>query len=713
MKKLLVLVVLTVFIATLYADLMVPTGKTPLNIESFKRTIKVHTSVSREAPEYEFVTDPVNLVTNFYDYMPGSYNSTPVRVQPDDEGGGTYITFHARENAYSTRRVYYAYIESDGSLFGCETIGTDDLYEGYSGIDIDPVTGDPFVVWHVNVVPATVDLEVVGTYDLFHVMVTPGLWRTPFIIIEDSTPSPNAPNDEFIWPYVHIGPSPDPDKRRVYVVGNNSFSPGSPSENILIGYADFNVDDFNALSTLDWTYRTIPLLDEWNQSIPEWIRPFHSFDVSKTDGKVALFGYNSNDEIYVFLNDNYGEGTFEFIPLNYQFDVWNPQNLDGSYYFENQGIPYTLYWSFICSHHMNSIFTDGTNKLNFSGSFGLQCYEGFYWPFWLYPKALQYDLNTQEFSFHDLYITGANPDDNIPMVPWDLDEDGVVDSWDPQGNVVSVHGWPIYFWATDVAFQENNMKIASNEDNGWLVNIWQDGLKSKYYNDWGDPDYIDWAEIAEVMISISSDGGATWSEPIIMNSLVGDENYVTQLDGMHPCYLYPGDEIEDLGDGWGLIHLFFLDDYSYGSWLHGYGMNSGGMMEYASIKINFGPPIIPGYIEGTVTLIGGTGNVEDVLVTAGNTSTNPTASGFYSIEINPGTYVVTASIEYYETAYVYDVIVEEGQTTSGIDLTLTYIPPTFDPPQNVTVDEETGTVSWDSPVIQDIIASRLSSEQYT
>ncbi|MCK4654317.1 MAG: hypothetical protein KAU01_07725, partial [Candidatus Cloacimonetes bacterium] len=176
MKKLLVLFVLTAFVACLYADLMIPTGKTPLNIESFKRAIRTQPNVSREVPEYEFVTDPINLITNFYDYMPGSYNSTPVRVQPEisqpngHPAGGVYITFHARETAGSTRREYYAYIESDGTLFGCETIGTDPEHEGYSGIDIDPVTADPIVAWHVNVEPATPDNEVVVTYDLFHVL---------------------------------------------------------------------------------------------------------------------------------------------------------------------------------------------------------------------------------------------------------------------------------------------------------------------------------------------------------------------------------------------------------------------------------------------------------------------------------------------------------------------------------------------------------------
>ncbi|MCK4311381.1 MAG: T9SS type A sorting domain-containing protein, partial [Candidatus Cloacimonetes bacterium] len=456
---------------------------------------------------------------------------------------------------------------------------------------IDPVTADPIVAWHVNVEPATPDLECVVTYDLFHVLGSPGLWREPFIVIDDNIATPNGVDDEFIWPYVHIGPSPDPEKRRVYVVANNSYSPATVSENVLICYADFNVDDLNNQSTLDWTYTTIPLMDLWNQNIPEWIRPHVSFDVSTIDGKVAIFGFHTSDSIFVFLNENYGEGDYEYISLDYQFDVWNPQNLDGSYFFDDEnGNPYALYWSFVHSDHLHSIFTDGTNKLNLCGNLGLLPYgENVYFPFWIYPKTFQYDLNTQEFSFHDLYITGADPDDNVPMVPWDLDEDGVVDSWDPQGYVEHVHGWPIYFWESGTtAFHENAQKMTSKGN--WLVNIWQDGLKSKYYNDWNNNNYIDWAEIAEVMISISNDGGATWWDPIIMNSLFGDENYVTQFDGMHPCYFYAGDEIEDLGDNWGLVHLFFLDDYSYGSTIHGHGENIGGMMHYASIKIDFVEP---------------------------------------------------------------------------------------------------------------------------
>jgi len=588
MKKLFIFVVLSIFVCSVFADFMVPTPMKAVN-QNYERTIRVYEDNSREAPGWEFVVDPISLLSNYYDYMPGSYNSTPVRLQPDAMGG-IYITFHAREAADATRRVYFAYIDASGSVTNVATISNSDVHEGYCGIDIDPVSGDPLVAWHANM-DAHADLDVVATYDLYH-LGNPGLWRTPFIVLDDTFWISN-PTDYFIWPYVFVGPSPDPAKRRVYIQANNGFAYENPSENIALLYADFDVNDLNNLSELDWTINHIPLLDEWNQSNPEWIRPFHSMDVSKTDGKVAFFGYNTEDKIHVFLNENYGEGDFEYISLDYQFDTWNPQNQDESYYFADAttGAPYTLYWSFIHGHHFQSIFTEGSNKLNFSGNLGLQCYEDFYWPMWIYPKAFQYDLNTQEFTFHDLYITGANPDDNIPMVPWDLDEDGEVDSYTTQGSVEHVHDWPIYYWVTDQAFHDNNSKTTSNEDNGWMVNIWQDGTKCKYYNDpdWADPDYIAWAETSEVMISISSDGGATWSDPIIMNAKADDVNYVQQFDEMGLCYFYLGDRIEDLGDGWGLVHLFFLDDDSFGcfSGQTPYGSNAGGTSMYAAIKIDF------------------------------------------------------------------------------------------------------------------------------
>ncbi len=523
---------------------------------------------SREIPDYEFITEPTEIMMNFYDYMPGSYCGIPIQVQPEISqpngfnAGGVYIVFHARETAQATRREYWAYFDAEGNLVDCSTIGNVDLHEGYGGIDIDPVTGDPIVAWHGDYDTQIAGIEVVCSYDLYHVYGTPGNWREPFTVINDTINSPNPPMDEFIWPYVHIGPSPDPDKRRVYIIANNADDTptGSPSENVLIAHADFDVNDFNQQSTFNWSYNSIPLLNQWHAGIPEWIRPHLSMCVSN-DGKVALMGYTNMDSIFVFLNENYGEGDYEYYSEDYKFDVTIPT------------YPEDYYFSFMHCNHMNSIFTDGSNKLKFCGAFGLQSYEGFYWPFCIYPKVFTYDIANNEFSFFDLYPQGEFPNDDEPFLPWSTEP------W--------TLGWPIWYYDNQNAFHENTFKIIKNEEKNWLAAVWHDGLKSKYAHE-GVPGYEEWLEVPEIAICISADNGQTWSEPIFMNSIETPE-----FSEMIPVYIYPGDLIEDLGDDHGKLHLFFLDDYEYGSYTIP-GQTLGGMQMYASLDIDFGPFVSTG-----------------------------------------------------------------------------------------------------------------------
>lgn len=77
-----------------------------------------------------------------------------------------------------------------------------------------------------------------------------------------------------------------------------------------------------------------------------------------------------------------------------------------------------------------------------------------------------------------------------------------------------------------------------------------------------------------------------------------------------------------------------------------------------------------GYIEGTITLRGGTGNVENVIISAGIVSTNPNASGFYHLEVVNGIYDVSASLDGYATYTAQNVSVIPNFTTAGIDMTL-------------------------------------------
>jgi len=76
-----------------------------------------------------------------------------------------------------------------------------------------------------------------------------------------------------------------------------------------------------------------------------------------------------------------------------------------------------------------------------------------------------------------------------------------------------------------------------------------------------------------------------------------------------------------------------------------------------------------GYLEGTVTLDGGDGDVEDVEISVNGITTNPDATGFYSLDLYPGTYDVTASLYGYQTETEAGVVIIEDEVTE-VDFTL-------------------------------------------
>jgi hypothetical protein len=83
-----------------------------------------------------------------------------------------------------------------------------------------------------------------------------------------------------------------------------------------------------------------------------------------------------------------------------------------------------------------------------------------------------------------------------------------------------------------------------------------------------------------------------------------------------------------------------------------------------------------GYIEGTVILLEGTGDVTEVEVSAGYHTVNPDSDGDYIMQIEIGTYNVTASLEGYVSQTIAGVNVLEGQTTPDVDFALSLIPTT-------------------------------------
>jgi hypothetical protein len=84
-----------------------------------------------------------------------------------------------------------------------------------------------------------------------------------------------------------------------------------------------------------------------------------------------------------------------------------------------------------------------------------------------------------------------------------------------------------------------------------------------------------------------------------------------------------------------------------------------------------------GTIEGMVTLVGGSASVTQVLVTAGDYTTHPDATGFYSMVVAHGTYDVIGNLSGYYPDTALNVVVVTGQTTENVDLTLQALPTGF------------------------------------
>ncbi len=101
-----------------------------------------------------------------------------------------------------------------------------------------------------------------------------------------------------------------------------------------------------------------------------------------------------------------------------------------------------------------------------------------------------------------------------------------------------------------------------------------------------------------------------------------------------------------------------------------------------------------GFIQGTVTLAGGSGNVEETFITAGSYSSSPDGSGSYTIPIPPGTYDMTAQLSGYYPEEENNVIVNVGAVTN-VDFTLSYL----EAPINLAADVVTNDVylSWEMP----------------
>ncbi len=621
MKKMLILLGLSLLVCSLVAeDFMQPAQVAK---ESYSPAMRYGVrSVSREqdpAPEYSFIPNgdgenTTYLTSSYYDYMPFSYNGHNLRKQPAISeplgypADGWYVTYMRSETqAVGTdRRAYYSYINSDGTLAESNAVNPVINREGFTTLALDPFTGDPFVSWHAVVEPdGTYDSHM--SYAIFHATGTPGTWRAPFILFDNpemSQPHTGSSDDEFIWPQIWVGPSPEAGHRRVHAYGNNY---AHTNYNSLYLYADFDDNDLMMTSDLDWTIQSFPYWDYLTYSDIERI---NKDMVVSEDGQVAFVGA-FGDSLFAMYSDDYGE-TFTNYTQQLKQPMDNPTNLNPPYdpVWQNDDLSAAEMFIVPSSDlsHYNCAFTEDETKIVWMAGVNYNSAEnmagGTYWPAYIYPKIFTFDTATAEFTFYDMDVQDSDPGDDHLAVAFDLDDDGVVDAYDDDGWPIIVMSAPSWLFLGDwqnAYFHESNCKVVSNGN--WAAAVWHDGAKlQEAYQE--VPGYEGWVNESEIAISISDDSGLTWSDIRYINANPLDNvidpsghfdgNFAPELDGMIPVTISLDDKIEILSnepDNYhGKLSFVFIDDGEYGSAVQGEGGWTNSPLLYAAIDLEFQEP---------------------------------------------------------------------------------------------------------------------------
>ena len=498
------------------------------------------------APEWEFITLPTELMTSYYDYMPGGYKSHPIRLQTEN-GNGVYITFHGQTSPSNNLRQHWAYVFPDSSIdFGVITINN---WQGYGSIDVHSESGDCIACWQEDS-DGDDFLETPITYDDFDFLQFPGFWQLPPYIIEN----PEAPDSEFIFPLVYMGNSPLGDSlSRVYVLRTNI---GILNGNVQIIYKD--IQNPEEIIQPGWLDNQItnengdPMFTDWCQ---QDIISYWSFALdSQYPGRIAFIGYAAYLEEPP--NPPVEEGFFVYESLDYGetwtlYDFGMPPSIENLLQLEdNQGNVLDSIEVGIIGFNNTALY-DGEGNLH-----------------WCYTGSYGYTDEDGNWNYFDHFIPACEfvwfGDDIVewrnvwPPVPWEIDENG--DTLGYWSNAVSTAD-------SNLVFYENGQKQAVNLENGWMIQTWADGTALF----WPYNPYI------AIYVSASKDNGRHWTAPIMF--------------GFYPwtilVYPYICDQIVDLGDGWGQVYMYYFDDNDYGSYIQGQGPPTGGQITYCSFKINF------------------------------------------------------------------------------------------------------------------------------
>ncbi len=640
MKKIIIPVILFTLFLSLYAQVeeYSPIGK----MSDIGKTFRNSSRPALRTSTYDWEMGFNPIIANdasYWDYMVGTYNSTPFHKQPDNIGGGYYYSYMGKSSSTAVGRAHYGYMDSDYNIQNDDTFSLFNRLEWFPDSVID-ANGKMLICYHSDS-DNDGSYEQHYGYDPFFANI-PGIPSSEIDLIDNPIQFNGVSDNYFTWGQIKVGESPlGSPYQRVYILTRNRVShsvideqTGSPkpSENPYIAYADYVPDDLDFGNALTWSYTSIPTLNAWNVDDVEWRRPLMAFylGTGALEGKLFYMGSavgdleDGEDNFYVFIHDNYGNPDTEWRQLTFNTDypLENPQDINNNYYFvdeDNNNAPYTLHWGIVNTNHFN-ITVDQDNNLHMPATFCVNSQTGSYFIYFHNVKDIIFNTSTETLDIVDVFPQSSNP--NAMYNPWDEDGDGSVDQyWDDgtyddiddgitpdsedYGKIRTNTLWPFLYWDKDsheeaMFFHLNLLKMTNANEHGVMAMMWHDSKAAVDYNE-SDLSYWEpYAEQSELYVAVSGDNGHTWQPPYALSSVdVADDfwytddgqylgfsethEYVPEWENMRPQYVTPCPDIEFMGTEDNNIErhrmlMFFYDDPIWGSSEHAVGLSESGQV---------------------------------------------------------------------------------------------------------------------------------------
>jgi hypothetical protein len=532
----------------------------------------------RTPPDFTVSVNPAQIIPSWYDYMIGGYNSSPVKTIPDALGGGFLMAFHAKAETTANRYCYLARISPQGALQSVETLAVNWTYNGYPSLDLDEESGVGFIAWH-NQLAGNSNISVYGS------IILPGLGPDNYIGAPQPVFESVSPGETYYWPVVKFGNSPIAGMRRIYVMARKPVTVVYPAEVPKIAYADYNPQQVNLETDFIWNYISVPEIEGWAAHTTLYRRVNYTIMVGP-DASLYLCGHHTARDASTEM-EIFEPNLDVFVLEDINPDIWRRISVSAE---QNPSCQpyndYDIYANLSNCGHFNAVMDNAGNIL-FPQLSTFHAYdEGvlYYYPVLHTLRSIVFDTSAETFRIDDLWPQGASPHAEPCYSPWDIDEDGMIDEVDNQGNPVFPTSWPFPYWdmtahSNAMMFHYNLQMMTRPNELGWMACVWQDSNLARLN--------FDTFPTNEICISLSPDNGWTWLEPIKLNSVE-----TPQLAGIRPMWVYPASAIVQMShtstEDVGRLYLMFYDDASWGAYAltPPVGGNSAGMVKYMAVDIS-------------------------------------------------------------------------------------------------------------------------------